>query len=154
MVKPNADIRLSTLIHKYDLHTVLISKVINGIETLDFSLLGNDADKIPLLVSSQVKLRFEVANLLGVDEVQNPDTTFRFNKGVQFNMGYPSSESVNLEWKKISAILRTEILELDNEDLFTYSEDDPEMKGTFFDLLSGIIEREATIISKLNTLFI
>ncbi|WP_367867771.1 hypothetical protein [Pedobacter sp. WC2423] len=98
-------------------------------------------------------MRFEVANLLGVYEVQNPDTIFRFNKGVQFNMVYPSLESFNLEWKKISTILRAEILELDNEDLFTYSEDDPEMKGTF-DLLSGIIEREATIISILNTLLI
>ncbi|MET4138174.1 hypothetical protein [Pedobacter sp. UYP1] len=154
MVKPNADIRLSTLIHKYDLHTVLISKVINGIETLDLSLLGNGANKIPLLVGGQVKLRFEVANLLGVDEVQNADTLFRFNKGIQFNMGYLSLESFNLEWKKISSILRTEILELDNENLFTYSEDDPEMKGTFFDLLSGIIEREASIISILTRLLI
>ncbi|MET4141749.1 DinB family protein [Pedobacter sp. UYP1] len=152
IVKLNADIRLSTLIHKYDFHTVLTSKVINGIETLDLSLLGNDANKIPLLVGSQVKLRFELAKLLGVDEVQNADILFRFNKGIQFNMGYPSLKPFNLEWKKISSILRTEILELDNEDLFTYSQDDPEMKGIFFDLLSGIIEREASIISILTIL--
>ncbi|MBB5624136.1 hypothetical protein HDE69_005233 [Pedobacter cryoconitis] len=154
MIKTNTDVRLSTLIHKYDLHTILLSKVINRIETVDLSLLGNDAKKIPWLVNSQVQLRFEVANLLGVDEVQNADILFRFDKGIQFNMGYLSLDSFNLEWGKISSILRTEILELDNEDLFTYSEDDPEMKGTFFDLLSGIIEREASIISVLTILLV
>lgn len=63
--------------------------------------------------------------------LQNADMLFRFNKGIQFNMGH-SLVSFNLEWKKISSILWTEILELDNEDLFTYSEDDPEMRGNFF----------------------
>lgn len=49
IIKTNIDIRLSTLIHKYDLHTALLSKVINGIETVNLSLLGNDAQKIPWL---------------------------------------------------------------------------------------------------------
>lgn len=128
MIKTNIDIRLSTFIHKYDFHTALLSKVINGIETVDLNLLGNDAQKIPWLIDSQVQLRFDVASLLGVDEIQNADMLFRFNKGIQSNMEHHSLVSFDLEWKKISSILRTEILELDNEDLFTYSEDAPEMK--------------------------
>ena len=154
MIKTNIDIRLSTLIHKYDLHTALLSKVINEIEIVDLSLLGNDAQKTPWLIDSQVQLRFDVASLLGLDEIQNAEMFFRFNKGIQFNIGHHSLDSFDLEWKKISSILRTEILEFDNEDLFTYSENDSEMKGTIFDLLSGIIEREASIISVLTILLV
>lgn len=154
MIKTNTNIRLSTLIQKYDLHTVLLSNILNGIATVDLSLLGNHTKKIPRLVGSQVRLRFELAKLLGIDEAQNADILFQFNKGIQFNMRYPSLQSLNFKWRKISSILRTEILKLDNEDLFTYSEEEPEMKGTFFDLLSGIIEREANIISVLTILLI
>ncbi|WP_146610819.1 hypothetical protein [Pedobacter cryoconitis] len=121
---------------------------------VSLGFFGNDTKRIPWLVGSQVQLRFDVANLLGIDEIQNADILFRFNKDIQFNMIYPSLDSFNFDWEKISPILRTEILELDNDDLFSYSEDDPEMKGTFFDLLSGIIEREANNISALTILLI
>ncbi|MET4141744.1 DinB family protein [Pedobacter sp. UYP1] len=154
MANANTDIRLHTLIYKYDLHTILLSKIIDGVELVNFSLLGKNAKKIPWLIGSQVQLRFEIANLLGINEVQNTDVLFRFGKGIQFNIRYPSLDSFNFEWKKISSILRTEILELDNEDLFNYSEDDPGLKGTFFDLLSGVVEREANIISVLTILLV
>jgi len=152
MIMNLTDIRLATLIQKYDTHTLYFSKTISEIEKRDFSHLGDDAKKISWLIGSQVQLRFEVANLLGIDETQIGDTLFRDNVFVQFSTDYPSIQSFQMDWKKISPILRVEILELDNEDLFSYSKDDAEMKGSLFDLLSSVIEREAICISVLTVL--
>lgn len=141
------DIRLATLIQRYDVHTSLFSKIIEGITQRDLKHFKKDSNQIPWLIGSQVQLRFETANWMGIEGTQAAAKLFRGNKEVQHHIMYPSVTSFNKDWKKISPILRNAILELKNEDLFTYSKKESGMGGTFFDLLSYIIQRETNCIS-------
>lgn len=116
----------------------------------DLNLFNNDSKYIPWLIGSRVQLRFEITNLLGIDIKQATEELFRDNKAVQLDINYPPLDTFRNDWDKVSPILRNEILELDNEDLFTFSDSNPKMKGTFFDLLSFTIEREKEIIDTLT----
>ena len=146
----NKDIRLITLINKYDEHTLQFSKMLNEISEKELNRDDLYSKSVPWIVGSQVKLRFEVANLLSIDIQQSADEIFRANASINLEIKYPSLDVFKEDWNRISPILRKEILELDNDDLFTFSESEHKMKGTFFDLFSHIIHRERDIIDQLT----
>lgn len=142
------DIRLATLISSYDLHTSSFSKLIEGITIRDFKHLEKDSSRIEWLIKSQVQLRFDLANWMGIEEEEVQ--VFQNNQRAQDCIFYFPIESFNEDWKRISPLLRNAIMELTNEDLFVYSEQTSEMKGTFFDLLSYVIQREKKCISMIT----
>jgi len=147
MNNQNGDVRLTNIILKYDFHTLLFSKIVGGITDRDLHLFDKDSNCIPWLIGSQVQLRFEIANTLGIVMKQEANELFIGNKGGQPGIKYPSLHRFKHDWDKISPILRDEILQLGNEDLFAFSKSTPELKETFFDLLSNTIDREHEIIN-------
>jgi hypothetical protein len=142
----NKDVRLITLIARYDAHTDQFSKILTEASEKDLSRDDLYSKSVPWIVGNQVQLRFEVANLLGIEMQQSADKIFRANVNINFNINYPSLDNFREDWEKISPVLRNEILQLDNVDLFTFSKHEPIMKGTFFDLFSYVISREREII--------
>lgn len=148
MVMDNKDIRLKMLILKYDEHTLQLSKILNEITEKDLYRFDVYSKSVPWIVGGQVSFRFQIANVLGIEINPSTDQIFRTD-GTQLYIEYPSLETFRKDWEIISPILKNEILELDNEELFTFSEEEPKMKGSFFDLLSFMIERERENIDAL-----
>ncbi|MBB6498763.1 DinB family protein [Pedobacter cryoconitis] len=144
------DIHTEKIIESYDVHTSLFSKIIEGIIERDLHHFIPGSNQIPWLIGSQVQLRYEAASWMGINKKQKAEALFRNNKEVQHDITYPSVTSFNEDWKRISPILRNAILELDDEDLFTYSEKEPGKRGTFYDLLSHIIQRETNCIAMIT----
>ena len=144
------DIHIEKIIESYDAHTSLFSKIIDGITERDIRHFIKDSNQIPWLIGSQVQLRYEAAGWMGIDKKQKAEALFRNNKEVQHDIIYPPVTSFNEDWKRISPVLRNAILELDDEDLFIYSEKEPGKRGTFYDLLSHIIQRETNCIAMIT----
>lgn len=146
LMEKKIDIRLRTLLESYDVHTDLFPKIITGITERDLNLFKKGSNIIPWMVGSQVQLRYDIANWLGIHENQAAAELFSGVQTVQDNAIYPPLASFIDDWKKISPILRNAIYELDNEELFLFSKKEPGKTGTFFDLLSDIIQRETNCI--------
>jgi len=146
LMEKKIDIRLRTLLESYDVHTDLFPKILNGITERDLNHFKKGSNIIQWMIGSQVQLRYDVANWLGIDEQQTAVALFSGNQCVQDKAIYPPLTTFVADWKKISPILRNAIYELDNEELFLFSEKEPGKTGTFFDLLSDIIQRETNCI--------
>lgn len=143
------DTRLAFLLQSYDVHTTLFSKIINVAAKRNLNLSNKERNEISWLIGSQVQLRYEIANLMGVEDKQAAEALFSDNKQVQYDIVYPSLSSFNHDWEKISPVLKSAILKLSNKDLFTFSKQSPEKKGVIFDLLSFGIQRESNSICRL-----
>lgn len=143
------DSRLAFLIQSYDVHTTLFPKIIDGAVKRNLNLSRKDRNEISWLIGSQVQLRYEIANLMGIEDKQAAEALFSDNKGVQYDIVYPSLSSFNHDWKRISPALKSAILELSDKELFTFSKETPEKKGVIFDLLSYGIQRESNSICRI-----
>ena len=147
---PNNDIHLTTLLNTFDINSSVFARLIEGITERDLRHFKKDSNYIPWLIGSQVQLRYELANLLGIDETQTAKELFSNNKAVQYDVIYPPIFSFNNDWKRISPRLRNLIQELNDEDLFTCDKKNPAYQGTLFDLLSFITQRESQSISTIT----
>lgn len=147
--KPVAN-RIYSLLVLFDMHTTFFSSALDGISDNDaHNRLNTKANHVAWLTGSIVQQRFEIANALGVDKKQAADDLFKNNKGIQDNVTYPSLTLFKKDWETVTPILRDALFNVKDEKLDESFEMIPNMRMTYFDLISFIIYREANIIGQI-----
>ncbi len=142
--------RMSSLIVLYDMHTKFFFSVLDGISDKDtHNRLNTKANHIAWLTGSIVQERFEIAKALGIDHKQEAHELFKDNKGIQDNVTYPPLAQFKKDWETISPILRDALMNVRDEKLDESFEMMPDMRMTYYDLITFIIYREANIIGQI-----
>ncbi len=150
MVPQTNSNRMSSLIVLYDMHTTFFSSALDGISDNDaHNRLNTKANHIAWLTGSLVQQRYEIATSLGADRKQAAHELFKDNKGIQDNVTYPSLTEFKKDWESITPVLREALVNVSDEKLDQSFEMMPEMRMTYFDLITFIIYREANIIGQI-----
>jgi len=151
--KPNSN-RIFSLLVLYDMQSKYLDNALDGISDDDaHTRLGTKANHVSWLTGSIVEQRFEMARMLGgkagtAGQQQVAHDLFKDNKGIQDDLTYPSLDIFKQDWKNITPVLRNTLMHISDEKLNESFEMMPNMKMTYFDLLTFIIYREANIIGQ------
>jgi hypothetical protein len=147
--KPTSS-KIYSLLVLFDMHSTYFVNAIDGILDNDaHNRLNTKANHIAWLTGSIVQQRFEIASALGVDEKPAANELFKNNKGIQDNVTYPSLETFREDWQRITPKLRQALLTVNDEKLDESFEMMPDMRMTYYELITFIIYREANIIGQL-----
>lgn len=150
MVQKTNSNRIFSLIVLYDMHTNFFFSALDGISDNDaHNRLNTKANHIAWLTGSLVQQRYEIATSLGADRKQAAHELFKDNKGIQDNVTYPSLAEFKKDWESITPVLKEALVNVSDEKLDELFEMMPEMKMTYFDLITFIIYREANIIGQI-----
>lgn len=142
--------RMFSHIVLYDMHTAYFYSVLDSISDKDaHNRLNTKANHIAWLTGSIVQERFEIARALGEDRKQAAHELFKDNKGIQDNVTYPSLAEFKKDWEIITPLLRDALVNVKDHKLDESFEMMPDMKMTYFDLITFIIYREANIIGQI-----
>jgi hypothetical protein len=142
--------RMYSYLVLYDMHTNFFSAALEGISDTDaHNRLNTKANHIAWLTGSIVQQRYEIANGLGINEKQSADDLFKNNQGIKDTIIYPSLSEFMKDWKTITPILRDALINVKDEKLDESFEMMPNMRMTYFDLVSFIVYREANIIGQI-----
>ena len=139
-----------SLVVLYDMHTTFLRNALDAISDKDAqNRLNTKANHIGWLTGSLVEQRYDIARHLGVDRTQSAHELFKDNKGIQDNITYPPLAQFKNDWESISPLLREAFVKVEDKKLEESFEMMPEMRMTYYDLISFIIYREANIIGQL-----
>lgn len=142
--------RMFSLIVLHDMHTKFFNSALDGISDQDaHNRLNTKANHIAWLTGSIIHERFEIANALGVDKKAATDELFRDHKGIQDNTTYPSLADYKKDWELISPLLKEAYLKVGDEKLDEKFEMMPGMQMSYYDLISFMTYREASIIGQI-----
>ncbi len=142
--------RMFSHIVLYDMHTTFFANALDGISDADaHNRLSTKANHVAWLTGSIVQHRFEIANALNVDGKQAAHELFHNNKGIQDNITYPPLSEFKKDWDMISLLLRDALANVKDEKLDESFEMMPNMRMTYYDLITFIIYREANIIGQI-----
>jgi hypothetical protein len=142
--------RMLSLIVLNDMHTKLFNNALEGISDQDtHNRLNTKANHIAWLAGSIIHERFEIANALGVDKKGATGDLFKDNKGIQDNTTYPSLAEYKKDWELISPLLKEAYLKVTDEKLDEKFEMMPGMQMSYYDLISFMTYREASIIGQI-----
>ena len=142
--------KLYSFLVLYDMHTTFFKSVLEGISDNDtHNRLNTKANHIAWLTGSLVEQRYYLANELGIDKKQQAFELFKDNKGIQDDTVYPSLDTYRADWVIISPILRSALVEANEDQLNKEIEMGPDQKMTFYDMVSFSIYREANIIGQI-----
>jgi len=145
--------RMHTIIKLYDMHTGFFSKAIDKISEKDaHNRMDTKANHIAWLAGSLVQERFELANLLNNGNLQqSAHELFDSHKGIQDNVTYPPLTEFKKDWEKISPELRNVLSGLSDEKLDSIFEMPgmPDMKMSYYDLITFMAYREASCIGQI-----
>lgn len=145
-----ASTRMYSLIVLYDMHTTFFASVLDGISDKDaHNRLNTKANHMVWLTGSMVQDRYEIAKAAGIDKKQAAQELFKDNKGIQDNVTYPPLSQFKKDWETITPVLREALMKIRDEKLDESFEMMPNLKMTYFDLITFIIYREANIIGQL-----
>lgn len=124
--------RMQSLIVLFDMHTTYFSRVIEGISDEDaHNRLNTKANHVAWLVGSLVQERYELANDLGQETLQqSANELFKDHQGIKDGVSYPS-------------------LSVSDEKLNSTFEMMPGMTMTYYDLITFITYREANCIGQM-----
>lgn len=144
------DSRMYSLIVLYDMHTKYFKNALEGVSDTDaHNRLNTKANHIAWLTGSLVQQRFELGHALGLNLKQSAEELFRNNKGIQDGLTYPSLQTFLNDWEIISPVLREALITTSAQKLDASFEMMPEMKMTYYDLITFIIYREANCIGQI-----
>ena len=150
MVQKTNSNRIFSLVVLYDMHTTFFFSALDGISDNDaHNRLNTKANHIAWLTGSLVQQRHEIARSLGADRKQAAHELFKDNKGIQDNLTYPSLAEFRKDWENITPVLKEALVNVSDEKLDDLFEMMPEMRMTYFDLITFIIYREANIIGQI-----
>jgi hypothetical protein len=150
MVQKTNSNRIFSLVVLYDMHTTFFFSALDGISDNDaHNRLNTKANHIAWLTGSLVQQRHEIATSLGADRKQAAHELFKDNKGIQDNVTYPSLAEFKKDWESITPVLKEALVNVSDEKLDELFEMMPEMRMTYFDLITFIIYREANIIGQI-----
>ena len=143
---------IDTIIVLYDLHTRLFFNVIDKITDEDaHNRLCTEANHIAWLTGSLVHERFELANAAGLSLRHSSIDLFKCHRGIEKNTIYPSLEEFKKDWKNISPILRTSLVNLTDSQLQSidqYGVPGDELK--FVNAITFSIDRESYFIRQIG----
>jgi hypothetical protein len=142
--------RMSSVLVLFDMQTTYFLNALDGISDQDaHNRLNTKANHVAWLTGSLVQQRFDIANMLGVDDKQAADDLFRDGKGIQDGVTYPSLASFKKDWEKISPLLRKALSQVSDKKLDELFEMMPGMSMTYYDLITFISYREANCIGQI-----
>ncbi|MBC7868116.1 MAG: DinB family protein [Gloeobacteraceae cyanobacterium ES-bin-316] len=149
MKAKTASTRMQSHMVLYEMHTSFFGRAIDGLSDDDaHNRLDTKANHIAWLAGSLVQQRFELANMLGIDQKQSAFELFKENKGIQDGVRYPSLSSFKKDWDTISPLLQDAFINVTDERLDEPFEM-PGMKMSFYDLVSFMVYREASCIGQI-----
>jgi hypothetical protein len=132
------------------MHTKFLLSALDGISDEDASQrLNTKANHVAWLTGSITHERFDIAKAFGVDKKHAADELFKDNKGIQADVTYPSLDSFRKDWETITPLLREAMINVTDKKLDESFEMMPNMRMTYYDLVSFIIYREANIIGQI-----
>jgi hypothetical protein len=148
--KPNSS-RIYSLTVLSGMQTTFFESAIDGISDEDaHNRLQTKANHVAWLAGSLIQQRYETVNTLaGTNHSQSADELFKNNQGIQDNVIYPSLNEYRKDWKIISPLLKEAYLQVKDEKLDESFEMMPEVRMTYYDLVSFFTYREANIIGQL-----
>lgn len=144
--------RMYGLIALYDMHSDFFKKALVGISAEDsHKRLDTKANHIAWIAGSLVQERFETAELLGIEKKQSAYELFKNHQGIKEGVTYPAPDEYIKDWESISPLLREALLDVDDAKLDSIYEmpEVPEMKMSYYELISFIIYREANMIGQI-----
>ena len=146
--KPKSS-RLYSLVVLYDMHSTYFINALAGIsDDVAHERLNTKANHIAWLAGSLVQERYELANIFGLALKSEADDLFAVHKGIQDLEKYPALAEFEKDWKKITPLLRDQLLNASDEkldEILTY----PEMSFSVFEMTSFDIYREANCIGQI-----
>lgn len=146
LTNSNRTIALTTL---FDYHTGFYQKALDGISEKDMhNRLGTEANHPAWIAGSLVQQRILMAGDAGKDFVQSGAELFKDYKGIQADAKYPSAKEYLEDWKRITPLAREGLVKISDEKLDSDFEM-PQMKMTYYELISFSIYREANMIGQL-----
>ena len=142
--------RMLAIIVLYDMQTTYFTSVLAGITDEDaHNRLNTKANHVAWLTGSLVEQRYELANYLNVAGNQAAEELFKNNQGIKDDVKYPSLNSFKDDWEKISPQLREALVKVSDEKLDEQFEMMPDMKMSYYELISFISYREANCIGQI-----
>ena len=139
--------RMQAIIDLYDMQTTYFKSVLEGIKDEDaHNRLNTKANHVAWLTGSLVEQRYELANYLSVAGNQAAQELFKNNQGIKDDVNYPSLISFKEDWEKISPQLREAMVKVTDDKLDEHFEMMPDMKMSYYELISFISYREANCI--------
>ena len=149
--------RMFSLIVLYDMHTKYLLNALDGISDQDaHNRLNTKANHVAWLTGSFIQERFEGVKKFGSeshrDLKQEADELFKDHKGIQENVTYPPLATFKKDLEKISPLLREALVNVSDEKLDEKFEMMPGMKMTYYELITFMTYREASIIGQIALL--
>ena len=148
--------RMFSLVVLYDMHTDFFLRALDGISDKDaHSRLNTKANHVAWLAGSFISERFEGAKNLSPDSrdlKQETGELFKDHKGIQDNVTYPSLADYKKDLEKISPVLRDALVNVSDEKLDEKFEMMPGMTMTYYELITFMTYREASIIGQIALL--
>lgn len=142
--------RMLSLVTLYDMHTKYFKNALDGISDEDaHNRLGTKANHIAWLAGSFINERFVGAGTFGNEVKQQEGELFKDHKGIQENITYPSLANYLKELDHISPHLREALVNVTDEKLDEKFEMMPGMSMTYYELISFMTYREASIIGQI-----
>jgi hypothetical protein len=142
--------RMQAIIDLYDMQTTYFKSVLEGIKDEDaHNRLNTRANHVAWLTGSLVEQRYELANYLSIAGNQSAQEFFKNNQGIKDDLKYPSLISFIEDWGKISPQLRQALVKVSDDKLDEYFETMPDMKMSYYELISFISYREANCIGQI-----
>lgn len=142
--------RMQAIIDLYDMQTTYFKSVLEDIKDEDaHNRLNTKANHVAWLTGSLVEQRYELANYLSVAGNQSAHEFFKNNQGIKDDVKYPSLISFKEDWEKISPQLREALVKVADEKLDEKFEMMPDMKMSYYELISFVSYREANCIGQI-----
>lgn len=143
--------RMNSLLVLYDMYTTFFTKALDGISHQDAqNRLHTKANHMAWITGSLVQERYTLAGILGTKLQQSAHELFKDHQGIQDEITYPSLETFQQDWDKISPILKDLLMKVSDEKLDTIFEMMPGYKMSIYDLISFTTYREASCIGQLT----
>jgi hypothetical protein len=149
METKTASRRTEGLLVLFDMHTKFFGRAIEGISDDDtYNRLNTQANHIAWLTGSLVNQRYFMVSETHPDLKPTGGELFKDNKGIQNDAKYPTADEYLKDWETITPIARELLATVDDKKLDSEI-DMGDMKMSYFDLISFIIYREASIIGQI-----
>lgn len=133
----------------YEMHTDFLIRALDGIDEQDAERrMDTKANHIAWITGSIVYGRYHLAKSFGIDQVSSTGELFKDNKGIVDDANYPTLKAFKEDWQKISAPLKTALLNSTDEQL-AQAYEMPGMKITLFEMISFSTYRDANCIGQI-----
>ncbi len=146
--------RMFSLVVLYDIHTKYLSNALEGISDKDaHNRLYTKANHVAWLTGSFIQERFEgvkkFASVSQSDLTQQANELFKDHKGIQEDVTYPPLADFKKDLDNISPLLRDALVNISDEKLDEKFEMMPGMKMSYYELITFMTYREASLIGQI-----